>query len=481
MRFKGILSLRKTLPRRPVVEVMRLVGLERARPCAGWRAADGAGGAQERSAGGDLKFEGLRRTVRRGALAEQTKKVGQGIVAQEKNFETALRPVARAGLHECVTQVLHPSGHRPFMRGIMIHALMERGIAHEKAVATTERVYERIRNKPEVTSAELASHLRELLGTLPPEEVASPLEAPTRILITGKGRLPFSKGFLSQSLLAAAIDPSEAFNVAAEIEFTLLRSRVSEIPRYDLRRMTYDTVKRRVGEEAARRFLIWRKFQDPEKPVIVLLGGSSGVGKTSLAVEVAHRLGIYRVLSTDSIRQVMRIMLSPALMPHIHASSYDAYRHLTFPPHPSVDPVIEGFKQQAAVVSVGVQAMIERAISEKTSMVLDGVSIVPGILDLEAYRDAAHIIFVMVAVLDTEAITSRFENRGKDQVLRKPHHYIENLDAILKIQDHLLQAADQHGVPIVDNKSFDRSVISLLRNIIDTLGQKLPVDSDALL
>ncbi len=397
--------------------------------------------------------------------------------AAEANSEQK-RSVAKSD----APQILHPAGgKRLFMRGIMIHSLMERGIAHEKAVQTTERVFERIRKKSEVTCAELASHLRELLGMLPPEEVVSPLEAPTRIMITGKGRLPFSKGFLSQSLLAAAIDPSEAFNVAAEIEFTLLRSRVSEVPRYELRRLTHDTVKRRVGEEAARRFLIWRKFQDPEKPVIVLLGGSSGVGKTALAVEVAHRLGIYRVLSTDSIRQVMRIMLSPELMPQIHASSYDAYRHLIFPPPPSVDPVIEGFKQQAAVVSVGVKALIERAVSERTSMVLDGVSIVPGILDLHTYRDSAHIIFIMIAALDEEAIRSRFENRGKDQVLRKPHHYIENLDAILKIQDHLLQMADQYDVPIVHNKLFDRSVISILRNILDTLGESFPDDTDALL
>lgn len=441
---------------------------------------------------GELPGHFARQALRRRRTRERRAKIVTQENLQQKNIEPALHFPKEAAVADAeqkahvaqngVPQILHPSGgKRLFMRGIMIHSLMERGIAHEKAVKTTERVFERIRKKPEVTCAELASHLRELLGTLPPEDVTSPLEAPTRIMITGKGRLPFSKGFLSQSLLAAAIDPSEAFNVAAEIEFTLLRSRVSEIPRYELRRLTYDTVKRRVGEEAARRFLIWRKFQDPEQPVIVLLGGSSGVGKTALAVEVAHRLGIYRVLSTDSIRQVMRIMLSPELMPQIHASSYDAYRHLIFPPPPSVEPVIEGFKQQAAVVSVGVKALIERAVSERTSMVLDGVSIVPGILDLDTYRDSAHIIFIMIAALDEEAIVSRFENRGKDQVLRKPHHYIENLSAILKIQDHLLQMADQHGVPIVHNKSFDRSVISILRNIIDTLGQSLPDDSDALL
>ena len=85
--------------------------------------------------------------------------------------------------------------------------------------------------------------------------------------------------------------------------------------------------------------------------MILLLGGAAGVGKTSLALEVAHRLGIDRVLSTDAIRQIMRIMLSRELVPAIHGSSYDAYR--AAPGSPATMPVIEGFRAQASIVSVG--------------------------------------------------------------------------------------------------------------------------------
>src|SRR5262249_58919673 len=104
------------------------------------------------------------------------------------------------------------------------------------------------------------------------------------------------------------------------------------VDRRDLRRLTYQILSRSAGQQAADRYLVWRRYQEPDKPVLILLGGTSGVGKTSLAVEVAHRLGIARVLSTDSIRQIMRIMLSPELVPALHASSYDAYKRL--PPGP---------------------------------------------------------------------------------------------------------------------------------------------------
>ena len=81
-----------------------------------------------------------------------------------------------------------------------------------------------------------------------------------------------------------------------------------------------------MGERAAQRYLAWRKYRDAEKPMILLLGGATGVGKTSLGHEVAYRLGIHRIVSTDAIRQVMRIMLSPDLVPAIHASSYEAHQ-----------------------------------------------------------------------------------------------------------------------------------------------------------
>lgn len=105
-------------------------------------------------------------------------------------------------------------------------------------------------------------------------------------------------------------------------------------------------------------------------------------------------------------------------------------------------------------------------------MILDGVSIVPGLIDLAHYQEQAHVIFLLVASLDAEAFTSRFATRAKDAVRRATHHYIENLDSILKIQDHLLELAEAEGVPIVDNSSFDASVLSIIRHVTETLRRQ---------
>ena len=61
-----------------------------------------------------------------------------------------------------------------------------------------------------------------------------------------------------------------------------------------------DTLERTMGDRVAARYRTWRAFQASERPMILLLAGAAGVGKTALAQEVAHRLGIARVTSTDS-------------------------------------------------------------------------------------------------------------------------------------------------------------------------------------
>jgi 2-phosphoglycerate kinase len=372
------------------------------------------------------------------------------------------------------TFVEDATGRRPFMRGIMVHSLMARGIAFEEAYRTADRVRERIRGLSVVPKDELSKAVLEILGR---QAGQSPAPLAPDITITGRGKgLPFSKGILSQSLLAAAIDPNDAFDVAREIERELVSGRAREIDRHDLRRLAYDALTRRMGVQTAERYLVWRKYQDPDRPVIILLGGAAGVGKTSLALEVAHRLGIGRMLSTDSIRQIMRLMLSPELAPAIHGSSYDAHRLI---PAESQDPetVIRGFRAQTATVSVGIRASMDRAVAENASLVMDGVSIVPGSIDLESYAELADVIFLVVATLDEEAFSSRFALRAAEQRRRPPHRYLENLDAIRQIQDHFLDLAERFEVPIVDNLSFDRSVLLIIRHVADRLSRSGDFDT----
>lgn len=365
---------------------------------------------------------------------------------------------------------------RPFMRGIMVHSLMARGVTFEDAFRTANEVRDRVRGRSLVPKAEIAKAVREILGNEPFQEDRR-LPLSPDITVTGRGKgLPFSKGILSQSLLAAAIEANDAFDVAREIETELVRRRASSIEGHELREIACQVLSRQLGAHAAERYLVWRRHRDRDQPVMILLGGTSGVGKTSLALEVAYRLGIGRMLSTDSIRQIMRITLSSELVPALYGSSYEAHRMIPADSRGD-DPVIEGFRVQAGTVSVGVRASMDRALSENASLVLDGVNLVPGLIDLQAYSERARVIFLIVATLEEEALSERFAARAEHERGRGPHRYLENLDSILGIQDHLLELADRYDVPIVDNVSFDRSVLLIIRHVTEALRESEPIDA----
>ena len=376
---------------------------------------------------------------------------------------------------EGLALVMERSGiGRPYMRGIMVHSLMARGVSFDEAYRTADLVGDRIRGRGSVPRAELAKMIQEVLGTEYEHQPPIPIPVTIRV-VSNRRSAPFSKGTLAQSLLAASLEPDDAFDVAREIEFALIQRGRQEIPRAEIRRAAHETLLRRFGRKAADRYLVWRSYQEPEKPVIILLGGTTGAGKTSLALEAARRLGISRVLSTDTIRQVMRIMLSPELMPAIHTSSFEAHQELPVQPE-GEDSVVEGFLAQASVVSVGVRAILDRAVQENTSLVIDGVSLVPGLVDLTQYAERAHVFFLLVVRLDEEAFGSHFAARAERQRRRGAERYVERLEEILTIQKFLLEQAERHAVPIVDNITLEGSALLVIRHVVETLRKESDFD-----
>src|SRR5205085_12015190 len=138
-----------------------------------------------------------------------------------------------------------------------------------------------------------------------------------------------------------------------------------------------------LGEQQAsgtmRRLRQFAELRELDLPVILLVGGATGTGKSTVATEAAHRLGITRVTSTDFVRQTMRAFFSQEFMPTIHYSSFEAAAGLR-EPEQAEDPVIAGFLEQTRNVLVGVRAPLDRALEEGWSTVLEGVHLVPGMV-----------------------------------------------------------------------------------------------------
>ena len=82
------------------------------------------------------------------------------------------------------------------------------------------------------------------------------------------------------------------------------------------------------------------------------------------------------------------------------------------------------------------------------------------------------VMFLPFLIRIPEALRGRFISRAVGARGRPMHRYLENFEAILRIQDHILDLADRYAVPIVDNISFDRSVLFIIRHVMESLRKR---------
>src|SRR5947207_700730 len=223
-----------------------------------------------------------------------------------------------------------------------------------------------------------------------------------KVIVISKGDpgLPYSKGLRASELMVTGLSPYRAYHVAEQIEQRLLERKVRSVTKQELDGLTIEVLTDLAGERYATNFVRWQEIATLEVPLVVLIGGATGVGKSTMATQLAARLGIVRVVATDAVREVMRAMLTSKLMPTLYTSSFNADSALREPPPRPADKVIVGFRGQTAAVSVGVQALIKRAVVEGTSAVIEGAHVVPGFFDLDPYQGKVLAVPVVVTVED---------------------------------------------------------------------------------
>jgi 2-phosphoglycerate kinase len=370
----------------------------------------------------------------------------------------------------------------PFLRGILIRSLQDAGLPFRDAYDLATEVRNALGDTELITTHELRHKVLELLRAQAGQEVSTRYEKQQiHIAIQVEQRdgqlTPFYRLEFQNTLETIGLATEEATEIVATIHQNLLDHRLEVITSRQLGEMTYQHLMQSsgLGPAVAHRWLVWRDFVNSGRPLIFLIGGTAGCGKSTIATSLASRLEIVRTQSTDMLREVMRTMLPEQLLPVLHTSSFTAWTALPEQPEDmKEDPdtlLVNGYRSQADLLSVAIDAVIQRALRERVSLIVEGVHIHPAFIEKLTGNGEAILMPVMLGLLKRKQLQRRIRGRGTDVPHRRADRYLQHFDEIWGLQSYLLSEADRANIPIVINSSRDKVFREIMRITIESLAK----------
>lgn len=376
----------------------------------------------------------------------------------------------------------------PFLRGILVQSLVDAGLSFTDAYAIAKRVRNQLVGDAEVLTT---VELRRLVG----EEVERRLgsEARTdydaggginRVLVKRAGGVePFSTGFLARHLEGCGIRAAVAARGAALVHASLREQGLVQVGHKELRQIIHASLKGAGMKVAANRFLSRCRFNDSGLPLVILIGGATGAGKSTVATRLAYLLDIVRTQSTDLMREIIRCYLVPHVAPTLGYSSFDAWRGLPRVEGSgkgSQDPVIAGFLAQFGTVRVALEATIARAVKERTDLIVDGVHVLPTHLELTEIREKAVVVPLILAVSTRARLDEQFQRRSREAPDRDSARHREMLSEIWTLQNFMVDQAEKADIPVIVNWELDETVNQVMDEVMRHIVARFPPDQEAL-
>lgn len=200
------------------------------------------------------------------------------------------------------------------------------------------------------------------------------------------------------------------------------------------------------------------------KPYVILIGSASGIGKSTIASEISNKLQIKYLIESDFIREIVRGIIGNDYAPALHSSSYNAYSTLRDKSnYENRDKLIEaGFEEHASFVIPAIENVIKRSIKDNDSIVIEGVHLVPGLIDIERFADDAKVFFFILTI-DREEHQKRFIKRAIE--IKRGGKQLDYFEENRVINDDLIRKANKLNIPVINNQDMNKAVNKIMQYI----------------
>lgn len=155
-----------------------------------------------------------------------------------------------------------------------------------------------------------------------------------------------------------------------------------------------------------------------QKHLMILLGGTSGSGKSTVATLLSARLGIPTVLSTDSLRHLLRNFRSKEEEPALFTSTYECAK-LTPPsaceggPSDERKRLIKGYKRQCEAVQDYVLKVLAAYSARQESVIVEGVHLTGILMKVAMKQFPRSCLPFLLNIAKSEKHLNRFAVRSK--------------------------------------------------------------------
>ncbi|CAO2812994.1 unnamed protein product [Amaranthus hypochondriacus] len=274
-----------------------------------------------------------------------------------------------------------------------------------------------------------------------------------------------------------------------------------------------------VGPNQREDFILACRIRERKESMAILLCGTSGCGKSTLSSLLGSRLGITTVISTDSIRHMMRSFVDEKQNPLLWASTYHAGEYLDpiavaeakakrkakkagstnlfskeglsdnfqngKTDHQKLDVglnsselisskqmAIEGFKAQSEMVIESLDRLLTAWEDRKESVIIEGVHLSLNFV-MGLMKKHPSIIPFMIYITNEDKHLERFAVRAKYMTLDPTKNkYVKYIRNIRTIQEYLCNRADKHLVPKINNTNVDKSVAAIHATVFSCLRRR---------
>ncbi len=227
-----------------------------------------------------------------------------------------------------------------------------------------------------------------------------------------------------------------------------------------------------LGPKYLSRYLIMKEYRSlvekglQKLPIVPIIAGIPGAGKTTLAKELSTALNIGLIIGGDVFRSSLRTVL-PEDNELLHSSVYNTWKFFgDYTP----ENLILGYKEQAKIMNATIQQMIaDRGLRDGESMIVEYLHFLPSQFDSDLLGHPS-IIPIILQITDKTLYKERIKLRTKYSHLRSSGDpLISEVDKYLIIQEHLCSEALVFDLPVINVNDFVEGYELILDIILERI------------